>query len=68
MLDGLAHRSGPDGDRMITATACYGLGAAYANRGELGRALQELDRALMLMPDYQDARRLREEIAAAHRP
>ncbi len=64
-LEGLTVRSAPQNDRMITATACYGLGAAYANKGDLRRALEMLDRALALMPGYADAERLRTQIRQA---
>jgi tetratricopeptide (TPR) repeat protein len=64
-LEGLTVRSAAQNDRTITATACYGLGAAYANKGDRRKALEMLDRALALMPGYPDAERLRTQIRLA---
>jgi tetratricopeptide (TPR) repeat protein len=64
-LEGLAVRSAPENDRKVTATACYGLGAAYANKGDLRKALEKLEMALAIMPGYADAERLRDQIRQA---
>jgi tetratricopeptide (TPR) repeat protein len=63
----LSAGSGAGIDRVIVSTACYGLGAAYANRGELAKAMEILDRAIALRPGYADAERLRAQIRSAQR-
>lgn len=49
----------------LRANIYYAIGAAYANKGLIPSALQNLDEALKLRPDYQDALRLRQAISRA---
>ncbi len=46
----------------LRANIYYAIGAAYANKGSIPTALQNLDEALKLRPDYQDALRLKQAI------
>jgi Tfp pilus assembly protein PilF len=52
---------------QVRANAYYGLAAAYANRGELDPARQNIDEAIRLVPDYRDALQLREGLRRAGR-
>jgi tetratricopeptide (TPR) repeat protein len=65
LLEGLAAETGPSTDPVTAATAYYGLGASYANKGDLAKALRMLDRALVIAPDYKSAEQLRAQIRAA---
>jgi len=53
---------GPEGDTNLRATALYGLSAAYANKGDLSRALAHLDTVLAIAPGNTDAKTLRAQI------
>jgi len=65
LLNGLTGGGRTDAERTIAATACYGLGAAYANKGDLNTAVLMLDRALAMKPGYPDAQRLRSQILSS---
>jgi tetratricopeptide (TPR) repeat protein len=52
----------PETSRQLKANIHYGLSAAYANKGDLAKALEEADAALKLQPDYKDALALRAKI------
>jgi tetratricopeptide (TPR) repeat protein len=59
--------TGSGGDVQVRANAYYGLAAACANRGEMDLAERNVDEALRLMPDYRDARQLRDRLRLAGR-
>jgi hypothetical protein len=40
---------------MVRATICYGLSAAYANKGEFPAARRMVEESLRLFPSYQAA-------------
>lgn len=46
----------------MKATALYGIGAVWANRGDAARAMEAVDQALVLFPGYPDALRLKEAL------
>lgn len=48
----------------LRANVLYGLAAAYANKENYDEALKNLDQALVILPNYTDAMRLREGIVA----
>jgi tetratricopeptide (TPR) repeat protein len=53
---------GPSGPKDVRSTALYGLGAAFANKGEYTQALRSLDDALEVFPGNIDATRLKSSI------
>jgi tetratricopeptide (TPR) repeat protein len=61
-LEEVIRRAGPEGPRDVRAAALYGLSAAYANRGDLERAVAFADRSLLLAPGSREARDLRQRL------
>lgn len=53
---------GDQGSKEDRATALYGLAACAANLGDFGKALNQIDRSLALVPNYQDALNLRSKM------
>jgi tetratricopeptide (TPR) repeat protein len=49
--------------RGLRSDALYGLGAAFANKGEMRQALEVLDRSLEANPSNRSAARLRSQVA-----
>ena len=49
--------------RPLRSDALYGLGAAFANKGEMRQALEMLDRSLEANPSNRSAARLRSQVA-----
>ncbi|MEW6512205.1 MAG: tetratricopeptide repeat protein [Bacteroidota bacterium] len=60
---GLPERSVPVTAR---ASACYGLAAAYANKGEFAAALRWADESVRLAPGYPPARELQTRLRQIH--
>lgn len=48
---------------VMRANAYYGLAAAHANEGDIPQALENISRALALVPNYSDALTLRQKIS-----
>lgn len=61
MRDALDLTKGDD-KKALRANVLYGLAAANANKEQYAEAMKLLDEALMLVPRYADAIRLKEGI------
>lgn len=62
-LQRVVQRAGSTGQELhMKANAWYGIGAAWANRGDPRQAMAALDQALALEPQYADALRLKETL------
>jgi len=60
-LQRVVRQAGAANDQVrMKATALYGIGAVWANRGDRAQATAAVDQALALDPGYADARRLKE--------
>ena len=51
----------------LKASICYGLAAAYANKGEFPRALEYIEESLKLAPSYEPAKELRRDLMQYNR-
>lgn len=62
-LQRVVQRAGSTGQELhMKANALYGIGAAWANRGDPRQAMAAVDQALALEPGYPDAIRLKEAL------